>query len=190
LIGHNLKLFLLLAYRAERQSALDHRGFAMTRPMIAGLALLASAIVGIANAPAVSASVSPSASSATSSAASSAAGKVNVRHWLGTWSGKLSQKPAPVPGDPKNPYKVVVTIRSVAKHNIGTVRYPVWKCGYTLVKESATPKKLSFLMKVFHPGPFNCVSRETVVLRSKAKSASFKGTFAGGTESGTVSKSS
>jgi hypothetical protein len=182
LIGHNLKLFLPLAYRAERQSSLDHREFAMTRPMIAGLALLASAILGIASAPAVSASVSPS--------ASSAVGKVNVRHWLGTWSGKLSQKPAPAPGDPKNPYKVVITIRTVSKHTIGTARYPVWKCGYTLVKESATPKELTFLMKVFHPGPFNCVSRETVVLRSKAKGASFKGTFTGGTESGTVSKSS
>ena len=154
----------------------------MTRPTLAGLALLASAIVGLAGVPAASASAAP--------AASSAAGKVTVRHWLGTWRGKLSQKPAPPAGDPKNPYKIVVTIRSVSKHTIGTVRYPSWKCTYTLVKKSASPRTLSFLMKVVHPGPFNCVNQETVVLRSKAKGTSFKGTFSGGTESGSVSKGS
>jgi hypothetical protein len=84
----------------------------------------------------------------------------------------------------------VVTIRSVSKHTIGTVRYPVWKCSYTLVRKLASPRKLSFLMKVVHPGPFNCVGQETVALRSKVKGASFKGTFSGGTETGSVSKGS
>ncbi len=160
----------------------DAWGLQMTRPTLAGFALLASAIVGLASVPAASAAAAP--------AISSAAGKVTVRHWLGTWRGKLSQKPAPLPGDPKNPYQVVVTIRSVSKHTIGTVKYPAWKCGYRLVRKSASPRELSFLMKVVHPGPFNCVGQETVVLRSKAKGASFKGTFSGGTESGSVSKGS
>jgi hypothetical protein len=88
-----------------------------------------------------------------------------------------------------NPYGVVVTIRSVSKRTIGTVKYPDWKCSYTLVKKSVTPGKLTFLMNVVHPGPFNCVSTETVVMRSTAaKIASYKGTYVGGTESGSVRK--
>ncbi len=84
----------------------------------------------------------------------------------------------------------MATIRSVSKRTIGSVKYPAWKCSYKLVKKSASAGKLSFLMKLVHQGPFNCVSQETVVLRSKAKGASFQGTFAGGIESGPVRKAS
>lgn len=146
----------------------------MNRRLIAGFVLLTSALGGLASGP----------------AASAATRHVTVRHWIGTWRGKASQNPAAPPGDPKNPYKVVVIVRTVSKHTIGTVKYPDWKCSYTLVKKSVTPAKLTFLMKVLHPGPFDCVSTETVVMQSTKKGASYKGTFGGGTETGTVSKAS
>jgi hypothetical protein len=146
----------------------------MKRSLTTGFVVLVSVLAGLASAP----------------AASAARSHVTVRHWIGTWRGKASQKPAAPPGDPKNPYKVVVTIRTVSKRTIGTVRYPAWKCSYTLVKKSASAGKLSFVMTVVHPGPFDCVSTETVVMRATAKGASYKGTFQGGTESGSVTKAS
>jgi hypothetical protein len=146
----------------------------MNRLMIAGFVTLTSVLAGLASGP----------------AASAASPHVTVRHWIGTWRGKASQTPMPPPGDPKNPYRLVVTIRSVSKRTIGTVKYPDWKCSYSLVKKSATAGKLSFLMKVVHPGPFNCVATETVVMRSTKKGASYKGTFDGGSENGAVSKAS
>lgn len=155
----------------------------MRRSLIAGFVLLASALTSVAGEPVATAFASPAASSGSGA-------RVTVQHWIGTWRGKISEQPPPPPGDPRNPYKVVVTIRSVSKRTIGTVRYPTWKCNYTLVKRSVTPGKLRFLMKVVNPGPFNCVNRETVVMRPKAKGASFKGTFASGIEAGSVSKAS
>jgi hypothetical protein len=157
----------------------------MARRLTIGFALLASGLLGLASVPAASASTAASAL-----AAPARNGKVTVRHWIGTWRGKASQHPAAPPGDPRNPYKIVVTIRSVSKHAIGTVRYPAWKCNYTLIKRSATPKKLVLTMKVVHPGPFNCVSRESAVMRPSAKGASWHGTFEGGIETGSVKKSS
>jgi hypothetical protein len=154
----------------------------MNRPLVTGFMLLASAIVSL--------TYGPAASAAASAPASVASSKATVRHWIGTWRGKVSQHPPAPPGDPRNPYKIVVTIRSVSKHTIGTIRYPAWKCSYTLVKTSVTAGKLRFVEKVVHPGPFGCVNRESVVMKPKAKGASFRGTADGATETGSVSKSS
>ena len=42
----------------------------------------------------------------------------------GRSGGKVSQTTAPPPGDQQNPGMIIISINSVTKHKVGTVRYP------------------------------------------------------------------
>jgi hypothetical protein len=140
---------------------------------VSSVVVLPSALIGTASAASL---VHPSPASA------------GVKHWLGTWSGKVSQTPAPPPGDPQNPYKIIISINSVTKHKVGTVRYPAWKCNYALTRVSVSSNKLQLTMTVINRGPFNCLSAAGAKMQSTAKGASWRLTGGGVIETGPLTK--
>lgn len=134
----------------------------------------------------------PGAQVATASASSLVpAAMPGPNHWVGTWGGEVSSTPAPPPGDPQNPYKIVISIDSVTRHKVGTARYPAWKCNYTLTRVSVSGEKLKVAMTVINPGPFPCASQGTAVMRATAKGATWRAPFTSGfVETGSLKKAS
>jgi hypothetical protein len=112
-------------------------------------------------------------------------GSSPLGNWVGRWSGEVSETPAPPPGDPKNPYKIVISINKDKK---GTVDYPAWKCNYNLAVTAVSATKLNFTETVVNVGPYNCVSQETVVMKATSTGATFTGTAGADVEKGPVSK--
>lgn len=111
-------------------------------------------------------------------------------HWVGTWSGEVSETPELPPPDPQNPYKIVISIGSVTKHKVGTARYPAWKCNYTLARTSVSGEKLKMTATVINPGPFPCASQLSVVMRATARGATWRATSSGEVETGPLKKAS
>jgi hypothetical protein len=122
--------------------------------------------------------------------ASPAGAGASTTHWLGSWSGDVSQTPEANPPAPQNPYVAQITIKSVTGKKVGMVTYPAWSCDYVLKFKSITSKKIEMTEVLKDQGPFNCTASETIVLRKTGKtSASFTGIFDGSDdESGSLTK--
>lgn len=101
----------------------------------------------------------------------------------------MSESPAPPPGDPRNPYKIVISIDSVTKHNVGTASYPAWKCNYTLTRVSVSGETLKMTATLKKQGPFDCVGQGSAVMRATEHGATWTLTY-GGVEKGPLKKAS
>jgi hypothetical protein len=101
----------------------------------------------------------------------------------------VSQTPAPPPGDPRNPYKLVISIGSVTKHEVGIASYPAWKCNYTLTRVSVSGETLKMTATLRKQGPFDCVGQGSAVMRATEDGATWRLTY-GAVEKGPLKKAS
>jgi hypothetical protein len=111
-----------------------------------------------------------------------------LSHWLGSWSGEMTQTPAPHPPEPPNPYQITFSITSLTTKKVGTVSYPQWECSGKLKRVKATASTLSLKEVIKNPGPLGCEGESVSIQWTGSGTATWTGTVGGITETGTVTK--
>jgi hypothetical protein len=111
-----------------------------------------------------------------------------LSHWLGTWSGEMTQTPAPGPSDPQNPYQITFSVNSLTTKKVGNVSYPQWECSGKLKRVKATASTLTLKEVIKTPGPFGCEGEGVTVQWTGNGTATWTGTVGGISETGTVTK--
>ncbi len=112
-----------------------------------------------------------------------------ISHWLGTWSGEMSQTPEANPPEPQNPYQISFSVSSLTTKKVGKVSYPQWECSGKLKRVSATASTLTLKEVIKTPGPFGCEGENVTIQWTGNGTATWTGTVGGISETGTVTKS-